>query len=218
MIQAHNSLIHSIMKDDIKSIINQVYEDTYQIPNIMKLMGSILMDLKRDVVPICNQDALKYLMCKGTSTRKITPHQACQGASSYVAQYYLKEGYNLDSAKQLGCTMWNQLNDCSYFPIWKTKLFVMKIKSEEDDTIHDANLHLLEKMCRTHHKKCDISVIKHMEYHCGPSKWRPITYWMCFDKAISKLPKQTLYTEKDIDSCLEKWNQDNDVAFFVIKQ
>lgn len=207
-----------MMDSKTHSIINEVKEKTFLQPTIMKLIGSILVDLKTDIVPQCNDNAIKHMICKGTSARNITSHQACHGASAYIVQYYLKEGYNLESAKQLGCTMWNKVNRCSYFPIWKTKLFIVKSRSEEDDSIHDINIRLLEKMCRTHHKRANLCLIKDLEYKCGPCKWRPTTYWMCFDKAISTLPhnNKKVLRQSDIEACLQKWNEENGIDLFSI--
>ena len=199
------------------SIIDNVRDQTYKIPTVMKFIGSILIDLKKEIVPLCDHDALKYVICKGASIRTISSHQACHGASAYIVQYYLKEGYNLDSAKQLGCTMWNKVNRCSYFPVWKPKLFITKVYPEDTDSIQDTNLHLLVKMCRIHHKRCNLSLIKDMEYKAtGAHIWRPTTYWKCFDKAIVKLPKNKLLTMNEVESCLEKWNVENEVDLFIL--
>lgn len=201
-----------------KSIIDEVRIEIYKQPTIMKLIGSILIDLKKEIVPVCNHDAIKHMICKGNSARNLTAHQVCHGASAYIVQYYLKEGYNLESAKQLGCTMWNKVNRCSYFPVWKTKLFIVKSKPEEDDTVHDINLRLLEKMCRIHHKKANLSAIKDLEYKSGPTKWRPTTYWMCFDKAISKLPNNNkkVLKQSDVEACLHEWNEENGIDLFSL--
>ena len=188
--------------------ISKIQKEIYCLDNVKKLIGKLLKELKKDIVPLCDRSILSLLLCKGNTTKCINPHQACHAASVYAVQYHLKEGYELESAKQLGCMMWNRINNCKYFVKW-----IDKIKINRDD--YDKNILLLEKMCRLHHKRCNYAAIEHMIYETA-YKMRPYTFWMCFDdaiKSISMKNKKDL-TQLKINNALRKWNLDNKCDFF----
>ena len=189
-----------------KHVISKIYEQVYVIDNVKKLIGFILKQLKQDIVPRCDRALLTPLLCKGNTTRSMSPHQVCHAASVYAVQYHLKEGYTLESAKQLGCMMWNKLNKCNYFVKW-----VETLQFEDDHD--DVSMSLLEKMCRIHHRRCNYSAIQHMVYKTA-NKLRLYTFWMCYDEAIKNVHK---VSQTNINNGLRKWNHDNQCDFFQFK-
>lgn len=187
-----------------------IESQVYTIDNVKKLIGLLLKEIKRDVVPLSDRSILSTLLCKGTTSKSVNPHQACHAASVYAVQYHLKEGYALESAKQLGCAMWNRMNNCEYFVISKKKLIF-------DNSDDDANMLLLEKMCRIHHKRCKYIAIQHLMYETS-NKVRPYTFWMCFDDAMESLRHVKTLTQANINAALRDWNLRNKCDFFQFKK
>jgi hypothetical protein len=195
----------TLTRDEISLICDEARDVVYKLGSYRKLIGKMIVELKRDIVPISNLNELKHIFCKGLSTNTINPHQACHGASAYAIQYHLKEGYCIETSKQLGCTMWNQMQNCNYFPKWKTK----KELIDDDD---DINIKKLEKMCRVHHKRCNLNEIKYLTYG---SKYKPYTYWKCFDEAIVPLKNYTNnISEYEINEVLRMWNVNKGLELF----
>ena len=206
----------------ISQIINDVYDEVYTTSSVKKLIGSIVMELKRDVIVGCNHKELEHVLWKGLSVQNINPHQVCLGTSAYIIQYHLKEGYNLESSKYLGCKMWNDVNNCNYFPDIKIQLKTNNIenndnKIDDDDELLNNNILLLERMCRIHHKRCDLQKIRFMTYQCGKHIISPYTFWMCYDKAVKRLKATKYITKTDINKALLRWNEKN-VNLFTFKE
>ena len=217
LLRIYNLLLPMVLsKDEIAAIVDQTREEVYSIQSYKKFIGSILIQLKRDVVPLCNHEEIRYKYCKSAKMHRINPHQVCHGAAVYACQYYVKEGYDLESAKQLGCKMWNDVNKCRFFPIWKSRLNTDKWEDHDTNaSVFDKNMGRLEKMCRQQHRECNLSVISDFTYKSGKNN-RRITFWICFDNAIANLNTKELITKAQVLRCLKTWNEQNEVDLFVV--
>ena len=205
-----------LSQDDITTIINETREEVYSVYSYRKFIGTILIELKRVVVPNCDLKEIRHKLCKGETTHHINPHQACHGAAVYACQYYVKEGYDLESAKQLGCRMWNEMNQCRFFPIWKSKLSTVKWGDEDiHASVFDRNMRTLEKVCRQQHRVCDLSTISEFTYKSGKMH-RKVTFWICFDNAIANLAMTEVITKSEVHQCLRAWNLENEADLFVV--
>lgn len=189
--------------------INEIRDRVFIIPDIKSLVFEIVNQLKLEVVPHCDPSHLSKLLCQGNSINTINYYQACLGASHYVVQFILKEGYTQESAKRLGCAMWNYMNKSKFFIIDPKKLVV----NHEDDDDECDEILLLEKMCRIHHKRCDYNEIKHMTF-VSSKKIRPYTFWTCFDAALLTIKATLPLNQTLINNALRKWNKDTKCNFF----
>lgn len=203
----------------VQCTINELNVDTMYTETYKKQIGRMHLAIKDAYGKGGDLDELGKLHCKGKHSRKVSTHQASQGASVYALQYYYKEGFTWEVAMVHGCLLWNTFNKCAFFkcnlaPQCKTKLVSDIV---EDD---DVDVACLQKMCRVHHKKANLKAIEDLRYTCGPKnnpKVRPLTYWMCFDEAIESIPAKEDITKKNVRKALRMWNKKNGIALFTLK-
>lgn len=203
----------------VQCAIRELNVDTMYTESYKKQIGRMHLEIKDAFGKNGDIVELGRLNCKGKQQRKVSAHQASQGASVYAIQYYYKEGYTWEIAMMKGCILWNALNQCAFFKCKLPRKCKTKLMSDtvEDD---DTSIACLQKMCRVHHKKANLKVIEDLRYTCGSKhnpKVRPLTYWMCFDQAIESIPAQVDISKKTVRKALRMWNKKNGIELFTLK-
>lgn len=182
--------------------------EKYREITYRKMLGEVHLKIKEQHV---NSDLLKTKKCKGKQNRKLSHHQICQGASCYAMKFHILEGYTIDYAIIKACLMWNMVNECDYF--------TCTLPKKKNNILCDYvdNTDVIGKMCRIHHRKANLELLKGITYaskSCKNVKLRPKTYWMCFQEALQYLSKDDLVTMASIKECLRTWNEDNNIELF----
>jgi hypothetical protein len=198
----------------VENLYNKLYNDYITNTSYKKTLDNININIKNLYGSIANQHLLKTLPCNsGKQNRCMTNHKICKGASTYAIQFHIQEGYTIEYAMIKGCLLWNVLYDCIYFTctLPKKKQNILCAYLDKND--------ILEKMCRIHHRKANIYLLKGITYDSGTKtniKKIPKTFWICFEEALQNISKNDDLNAHNVEYCMKQWNHKNDLDLFVI--
>ena len=208
-----NDVQHIVQSATDELNTNPIYHESYK-----KQIGKIYIQILTGYGLHGDHEKLATLYSKGKHYRKVRPNHASIGASSYALQYHCREGYTLEVSMIKGCLLWNQMNDCKFFTCKVSTICGTKLVYDclEDDTPEIA---ILQKMCRLHHKKAKLEDIRDFTYVSGTKKnpkTRHVTFWMCFDEAIKRIPSDSEISVKTVSDSLRVWNYEKGCKLFTL--
>lgn len=191
-----------------------LYDEKVKPNGHRTLLGIIHLQLKNDTIDSVNKNILDNFRSKGKFKRKLSHHQICQGASQYALQFYLLEGYSIETSKKLGSLTWNELNGVRYFNVDHN------LKYDEKKEKLSSNCNILIKVCRYHHMRVNYDVLKTLTIEYGKKSNRKIknqTFWGCYKDALMHIPYDAkTITEDMIIECLKRWNKEKNIQLFSV--